>query len=852
MNIVFVSTVAALAAAALAGALATGGAARSVTPAAEAPSDRLVDRHAGGFVPNHGQWPLQVRYAARFGAVAVRLEDRGFSFSVAAAANTAAAPRAAVVRASLVGAAAPALHGEQLLPGAQSHIVGRDATRWQTDLPRYARVRYQGLYPGVELVAYETDGGFEYDLTLAPGADLAAVEIQVSGATLRLDDQGDLLLDTPVGMVRQPRPYTYMLDDTGARVALPCRYELRGADRFGFVAPTWRGDQALVVDPGLVYSTFLGGSGDDEPYAVHLGADGVMTVAGRTQSLDFPVSAGAYDVTANGGYDLFVVRLDPRLRGNAQLLYATYLGGAGDERAWAVVADSSGLVTLAGETLSADFPTTSNAHARSLGGSVDAFVVQINPQGTVQLVYSSYLGGSSSDVAYGVAVDSAGRVFVVGNAFSIDFPTTANAHNSTRRGQSDVFVARFDLRSGGVLGYCTLLGGSSFEGVGSVALDGGGVVTVVGGTGSADFPTRAGFDTTLDGPMDAFVVRLDPSLPAAQQLLYGTLLGGSGNDSARRLHVDAVGVVTLVGPTDSADLPLSANAFDRTRSGSFDSLVARVDPRAVGALQLEYASYVGGSGVDDALYGVAADSAGVITLVGYTDSADFPTTPGAFDQVFGSHEGLVMRLDPNRPVAEQLLYSTFVGGGAIERIFAMALDPSGAVVVTGTTESRDFPTTVNAYAASHRGGQTDGFVVALDMLPAGVRRVGDSSAGCAGPLGISVTTMPRIGASSFAITGSGAPPSGAGQVFLASSVLASPLRVSGIDLHVDPATVFAAPTVTATLRGAVSLPLSIPALPALVGLRFYAQFMFAGPTSPPPCPPLGLSATSALEVVVQR
>ncbi len=395
----------------------------------------------------------------------------------------------------------------------------------------------------------------------------------------------------------------------------------------------------------------------------------------------------------------------------------------------------------------------------------------------------------------------------------------------------------------------------------ALTIDQVGVVTLVGGTGSAQYPTTPNAWNRLHNApsvSDAFVTRLDMTLPRAQQLVYSTFLGGVSNDHATALVVDVTGVVTVAGFTSAADYPTTPNAWDRTydnsaRNGSPDVFVTRLDPTLPPAQQMVYSTFLGGMR-EDGPSAIAVDSAGTLTIAGVTTSLDYPTTPGAWDSTNSDRlRAFVTRLDVSRPAPQQLVYSTFVGGSLSVHNAArcLAVDGAGVATIAGYTESTNYPTTPNAWSRTFSGGSADAVLTRLDMLPTGVTRHGTSTAGCNGQLAASVTSMPRIGNASFALTCTNAPPSTVGVVALANGRLLTPTQVLGIDLWLDPTTIWLLASVDSDFRGAADLPLPLPRFNRLVGVTLYGQFLWLGRNAPPPCPPQGFSTTAALEITIQ-
>ena len=827
-------------------------------PSEPARGDQLLARVPTAFVPNLGQWEHDARYVARLGPVTAFLKDRGWWLTLVERTGKPLDPRAmpappenaetmrgAALRMTFAGSGAAELVAEDRLAGVHNYFLGKDPTRWRTDVPRYAGVQYRGLYPGVDVRAYGKDGHFEYDLVLAPGADLSQVVARVEGANgLHLDSDGALVIDTSVGPLRQGRPPAYVVDG-GVRRDVACGYELRGDDRFGFTAPHWDGASRLVLDPGLVWSTFLGGTGYERVNALALDAGGVATVAGETNSPTFPTTAGAFATSFGGGnYDAFVARLSPS---GKTLVYATFLGGTDDEFGAALALDANGAPTIAGWTGSSDFPTTAGSFdTRYNGGGYDAIVVRLSPSGG-GLAFGTYLGGEGLDLATAMAVDASGRTTVAGVTRSSGFPTTPGAFDTTfNGGPFDTFVARLSP-TGNSLIYSTLLGASRTDYAYALALDPSGAVFVAGTTDSRGFPTTAGAlsQTHNGGYYDAFVTKLAPS---GASVVYSTLIGGSIDDEVRAIAVDPSGAATVAGGTNSWDFPTTPGAFQTTNSFFSDAFVARLDPSGGNLL---YSTFLGGGGFDNLATAVAIDTDGTTTVVGNTTSADFPTTPGAFDTTFNStgafySDVFVSRLSMS---GSSLLYSTFLGGSSSDWGFAVALDPSGAATLAGASWSPDFPTTPGAFNASLNAAYVDAFVTRMDLLPVGVSAFGNSSPGCTGSLAIGVNSMPSVGNAAFAITCNNAPLGVSGVALLATSSLTTAIPVLGVLVWVDPLGL--APIVGSNGVGAAEFPLPVPRNAWLVSQRLQAQFVWLGPASPAPCPPLGLSASNALEFTIQ-
>ena len=688
-------------------------------------ANAVLKRLPLAFVENQGQWDTAAQFVARQGGLTARLEPDALVIQVVGK-DEDSKVRGAVVKLAFEGCRkGVTLEGEKRLPGRNNYFIGNDPERWRSGVARYRSVLYRDLYDGIDIRVREGKGGIlEYDVLVAPKTDLKQVALHVEGAEgLRIAKDGSLVIETAVGPLTQPVPRTWQVGADGTKQEVACRYVRLASNRFGFVVAGRDRAARLTIDPGLIWSTFLGGNSTDIPYAISVDPSGVVTVAGYTLSTNFPQTPGAYQTTLNGTIDGFVSRLDPRQSGAAQLVYSTFLGGNGLERVDGLHVDPAGVVTVAGLTGSTNFPVTNNSSYN--GGFSDAFVSRLDPRltGKKQLVYSTFLGGSGRDHANRLSVDANNVVTVVGMTQSTDFPWAPGAYDTTHNGGEDAFVSRLDpsLPVAKQLVYSTFLGGSGNE-LGSFAqqtalwVDPSGLVTVAGWTNSTNFPTTPGtYDTTHNGSDDVFVSRLDPRLTGNPQLVYSTFLGGQKADSAFAVSVRSSDEITVAGHTSSSDFPTTNSAFDTTFNGWIDVIVSRLDLRKTGTQQLVYSTFLGG-GSSETAFALHVDSTGVMTMAGRTSSTGFPHTPGAFNTTFngGIGDAFVSRLDPRRPGHWQLVYSTFLGGSGNEQSFALALDANGAAVVAGETGSSDFPVTPGAFDTTHNGG-TDVFVTKLAM-----------------------------------------------------------------------------------------------------------------------------------------
>ncbi|WP_285578846.1 SBBP repeat-containing protein [Actinoallomurus iriomotensis] len=598
----------------------------------------------------------------------------------------------------------PVVVGGSRLAGRVNYLRGRDRAGWRTDIPTFGDVTERGVYPGVDLRWYGTRRGLEYDVAVAPGADPGQVRLAIDGlrGRPRLTGRGDLVMPTAVGDVLQRAPRAYQIIDGRSR-PVAARFTLAGGEGVGFTVAAHDQRRPLVIDPGLVYSTYLGGTGFDESIGIALDSSGNAYVTGDTASTNFPISR-AVQPRSGGGTDAFVTKLDSTGTG---LVYSTYLGGSGDDDGVGIAVDSSGNAYVTGDTDSTNFPTTAGAFQTTSGGGVDeAFVTKLDRTGGA-LAYSSYLGGSDYDQGDAVVVDSSGNAYVSGLTYSDDFPTTTGAFQRTLAGRADAFVTKVNPAGSGLV-YSTYLGGDLFdEGVG-IAVDSSGNAYVGGETSSDDFPTTAGaFQRTLTGALNAFVTKVDPT---GTGLVYSTYLGGSASDIVYGIAVNASGNAYLAGATDSTDFPHTTGAFQTAfAGGDLDGFVTELNPAGTG---LVYSTYLGGSGDDDGV-GIAVDSSGNAYVTGDTDSTNFPTSRAVQPRPGGRTDAFVTKLNP---AGTGLVYSTYLGGTGYDGGMAIAVDPSGNAYLTGVTDSRNFPTTAGAFQTRYGGGGADAFVTKIGIV----------------------------------------------------------------------------------------------------------------------------------------
>jgi hypothetical protein len=652
------------------------------------------------------------------------------------------------------GDPAPELTGVDLLPGKSNYFIGNNPTKWKTDVPQYARVKYAEVYPGVDLIFHGNQRQLEYDFVVAPGADPGRIRLAFKGASrVLIDKDGGLVVRTKRGnKIHQHSPAIYQEVD-GQRHNIAGGYVITRLCEVRFNVSPFDRNRPLVIDPVLNYSTFLGGSmpapgspADSAAQAIAVDSSGNIYVTGFTGTTDFPTANPEQPAYGGGLYDVFVTKIDSS---GSTLIYSTYLGGINDEKAFAIAVDSGGSAYVTGFTQSPNFPTTPTAFQPISttgilpGNSSDAFVTKLSPAGNA-LVYSTFLGGSTNaENGFAIAVDSSGCAYITGTTASIDFPTK-NAYQpmlSSGGLNVDAFVTKVSA-DGTTLIYSTYLGGGGSggslsesginEGYG-IAVDSSGSAYVTGTTDSTAFPTQNPLQPNLAGDFNAFVTKFSPG---GNTLVYSTYLGGSKTDSGFGIAIDASDNAYVTGKTASTDFP-TVNAFQPAfGGGNDDAFVAKLNPDGSA---LVYSTYLGGGGSEGNLSRIALDNAGDAYIVGSTDSQDFPIANAIQSARSGPGDNaFITKLNAE---GNGLIYSTYLGGNSLNLGFGIAADASGNAYISGQTWSGNFPT-VNPYQGSLRGTD-DAFIAKIVQPP--VQLTGAASRKIHGNAGTFDVDLPLTG-----------------------------------------------------------------------------------------------------------
>jgi|CZKD01.1.fsa_nt_gi hypothetical protein len=688
------------------------------------------------FEANRGQIDPQVSFISRGPGYSAFLTSDGMVLSLRAnqvlgtqtAANAVRPSKSqkATLQFSLLGAARnPAVVGERPQSGRVNYFVGNNPAKWQRNVPTYAQVRYKSIYPGIDLLYYGNQRQLEYDFVIAPGADPGKIQFDIRGARgMHIDADGSLVLTTSNGDLHFQTPAVYQ-ESNGQRVAVDGGYVVNDQTHISFHLAQYDPTKPLVIDPVLVYSTYLGGSGDDQAGGIAVDATGNVYVTGSTDSTDFPLTTlGSLPA---GNTHVFVAKLDAR---GSNLIYADYIGGNSQDYGYALALDAANNVYVTGSTASSDFPMV-NPFQGTYPGAFNAFLTKISPDGS-SLSYSTYFGGNGSDLPSSVAVDSAGAMMIAGYTSSTNLPV-ANAYQSTVSANlggiyGDYgFLTKFSP-DGSSLVYSTYFGGNSnvplncgetlcwpgpASAVAALVLDPAGNAYITGSTNTYNFPVTEGAYQTTDSTQQNGTVGFVSKFSGGGSLQYSTYLydpSGLLTDPTD-IAVDGAGSAYVTGITFSWDgtFPItSASICDPSvyGGGCNYAFVTKFDAAAA---TLAYSTYLGpnNSAVPQA---IVLDGNNDAYVLAYAPSGSLNTVNG-IENYSNGNDLLLVEIDP---AASTQLFATYLGGSGDDQPApaGMVLDASGNIYVAGTTDSSDFPITQSAFQ-SVLGGNTDAFILKI-------------------------------------------------------------------------------------------------------------------------------------------
>lgn len=662
------------------------------------------------FEENRGQFDPAVRYAARAGGYTVQLSAAGASLAM---------PGAGRVAIGLVNSNPSAkIEALDRMAARTDYFVG-NRDRWHTGIANYSRVRYGGVYPGIDVVYYGNQGSLEYDFVLQPGADPRSIRMKFRGGVKAvITAEGDLALEFDGRRILQKKPVIYQppgnLSGTSRR-EVAGRYTLLGRNQVGLRLADYDRTRTLVIDPILVFCTYMGSSGADQIKAIKLDSKGRLYITGSTTTSEMQAINGAYSNNNLGLTDIFIAILDTTAADHSfPLTYFSYMGGSGLDIPTAMDVDSSGVIYLTGTTTSTDFAMVGNSvQTTGAGSEQQAFVAVIDPSqyGGVSLIYSTYLGGTTgTNTGRGIAVGPDGHIYVIGTTASTDFPVTTSAYAQVLFGPRDAFLCQLDRGSTSLV-YSTYLGGELDDDGRSIAVGSNGLVYFGATTNGTQFPMEGpGYRQTLANPPNTgtIVGVMDMTKFGEPSLVYSTYFGGSAVSEVRKIALDSQNRVMLTGYTLATDFPTTADAVQSQAGGNGDAFVALVNPNDPPHF-LVYSTYLGGS-QGEVAYDVTGDTAGNIYVTGYTVSPDFPVNNAPQGNWGGGTDLFITQLQPGTAGHSGLLFSTYFGAAGVYVGNGIAVGPDGSVYTAGYA-TVGLPSSFNGNGFN--GGLSDGFVIVL-------------------------------------------------------------------------------------------------------------------------------------------
>lgn len=687
-----------------------------------APSGEFRGKTALQFERNDGQTDAAVRFVARNGRGAMFFTNDGITMTRRG--------RTARLRFVRPNAALQLQSGEETA-AKSNYFIGNDPQKWHRDVPTFRDVAYRNLFDDVDLTFAGESEKLKGTYTVAPGADTGRIAWRYDeAARAKIDKQGNLRVTLRSGDELMEQAPVAWQEDANGRRPVNVRYAIRKDGAIGFSLGAYDHAKPLVIDPTLTYSTFFGGSADDPGYKIALDCERNIYIAGYTNSFDFPTK-NAVQPNKKNGYDAFVTKLSPD---GATVIYSTYLGGSGginqNDLLQSMTVDLNGNVYLTGNTYSTDFPTVNAYQSTNLGGS-DVFLTKLDPTGST-LLYSTYLGGNNFSYAFDVAVDASGSAYVTGNTSASNFPTTPGAFQSSFGGGCcDVYVTKFSA-DGKSLVYSTYIGGSDIDEARAIAVDANNNAIVAGVTASLNYPLANAYQGIIGGGRDVLVTKLNST---GSQLIFSTYLGGGLDEQASAMTIDRAGNIYLTGRTMSANFPTApvGSVYQPAIGSVTDAFVSKL---SANGSALMYSTFLGGVQTDYG-YGIAVNDGGEAYAVGQTASLNFPQS-NAVQTYGGGNDGYITKFNA---AGTNVIYSTYLGGGADEGALSVVRDGLGAIFVTGFTRSTNFPT-ANAVQALYGGGSSDAFISKISE----------------GPLpALTITSVTRPANRHFSLTGRAAP-----------------------------------------------------------------------------------------------
>jgi len=557
-----------------------------------------------------------------------------------------------------------------------------------TNARHFDSIIYTNLWQGIDLHYYSNADGLKYEFIVQPRADPNNIRISCEGFDSLSISDNQLIMNK----------HEFSFIDKGLvvfqenRKFIPAKFSAISSNSYGFDIDDYDCNQKLIIDP-IIYSTFIGGANSETAESIKVFSSGNIYVCGWTSSSDFPTESG-YDLTHNGGYDVFVTKFSS----SGTLLYSTFIGGSNDDYAYDLTLDDSNNVYVTGKTWSNDFPDV-NAYQSVKNLLADCFVLKLSADGST-LVYSTFIGGDADDSGLGIAVNSTGHAHVGGGTLSTNFPLINDIPMGIYEDNNGILFVLSP--SGDSLTFSTLFGGNGVEAINAIALDNN-IAYLTGRTQSSNLATSGSYEEHFQGGTDCFVAKINIANPSLE---FATYVAGANFDAGMDIAVDNSGLIYVVGHNEG-DFP-TVSAYDSTFNGVRDAFAFKM---LNDGTDLSYSTYLGGSQEDTAFGLVVVPTTGVVYLTGSTQSDNFPIENSYDNSYNGLTDCFVTKLSAD---GSAISYSTFIGGDAFDSGKSITIDSSSNMYVAGVTASSNFPT-ISAYDSSYNSGE-DAFVLILDEV----------------------------------------------------------------------------------------------------------------------------------------
>jgi len=708
------------------------------------------------FIVNKGQINNHIKFYANTVKGTVFVMDNGeivYSFSDYGS-DKKKTLRTSTFKEEIINARINEIKGKKKTVTSVNYFTGKEPSKWRNNISAYEYVTFKEVYDGIAFRLRAYGNKVEKLFYVKPKANPEEIQLKLTGIkALKINKAGQLEAETlhrtranPLGLLRGgipylpcskaeclalrktragkiilSKPFAYQEID-GNRVMIDVEYEIQNSEydseipqfTYGFKLAPYDKTKELVIDP-IVSSTYLGGTGGDYGRDIVTDAKGNIYVCGNTSSVDFPTTENACSANKSGSYDIFVSKINEDL---TQLLASTFLGGSKDDYARSLTIDSGGNIYVTGETESSDFPVTENIYDNSYNDTYngDVFVLKLNKDLT-NLEASTYLGGERWDMGNSITMDSDENIIVAGYTMSPDFPTTeatySNLHNKGYEGfYGDAFISKLNGNLTKLIA-STYFGGSDTDSASSVIIDKDGNIFITGRTKSADFPTTPGvYDTDYNNDQkifhdDIFISKINADLDS---LIASAYLGGSKDDIASSIAIDAERNIYVAGHTKSSDFPTSSNAYSPSFNGGLkDAVISKLNTSLTKLLS---STYLGGT-KDDVATSMEINTDGIIYVSGNTSSPDFPVSANANDTSFNDTQNNDIFLSKLNDKLTNLSDATYLGGSGEDTAKSIAIGSNDYIYVIGHTTSADFPITSDAYSKSNNGD--DAFITKINL-----------------------------------------------------------------------------------------------------------------------------------------